>query len=281
MILSSFSIINDLNKAITGDLRYLDNQKPKPAILVFHGFKGFKDWGFLPYISEKMAEKGAITLCINFSMNGYIEGSDRIENPDDFSSNTLSIQLKDAKLLSDAFFEGKILKEDRLKQNWNGEIYAVGHSLGGGMAILSAKFDSRISKIAVWASIATFRRYTARQQQIWRELGYNEFTISRTGQVLRMKIDYLDDVEKNADVYDLNSAIANLKIPALIVHGKQDVTVPLREAKMLYDSSDKNITEIFEIPRAGHTFGIDHPFMESTQALELALEKTINFFGLV
>jgi len=35
-----------------------------------HGFKGFKDWGFVPYIGETFASKGFAFLTFNFSHNG-------------------------------------------------------------------------------------------------------------------------------------------------------------------------------------------------------------------
>ena len=52
---------------IRADIRYLENCKEYISIIIgCHGFKGFKDWGFWPYIGEKFAENGFISVNIKF-----------------------------------------------------------------------------------------------------------------------------------------------------------------------------------------------------------------------
>jgi len=275
-----FSILNQIGKQITGDLKFCNDKKKKPVIFFLHGFKGFKDWGFFPYVTEKFALRGAITICYNFSLNGMIEGSDLIVNTEDFANNTVTHELNDSLLIIEKFRNGEILPLNVLKENWNGKILLVGHSLGGAIAILTAKSNNEVDKISLWASISTFGRYTQRQQKIWREKGYNEFTVTRTGQVVRMNVEYMDDVLRNMEKYDLISSMKQLQASVQIVHGKQDLTVRIREGEALYNAGIKERTFFEVIPATGHTFGVEHPFKETNKALETVMEKTIKFFGL-
>ena len=44
-----------------------------PAVLVAHGFKGFKDWGMFPWLAEQIAEAGLRAIRFDFSHNGVEE----------------------------------------------------------------------------------------------------------------------------------------------------------------------------------------------------------------
>ncbi|MBI5324954.1 MAG: alpha/beta hydrolase [Ignavibacteriae bacterium] len=247
-----------------------------PCIILLHGFQGFKDWGFFPYISEKITEARAITFCINFSLNGMGTRTDIAEYPEKFARMTVSQEIEDAELVIKNIIEGEFLDKDI----WNGEIYLLGTSLGGGISILTAKRNKSINKIALWASIAKFDRYSLRQKNEWKEKGLIEFTNSVTKQLMKLNYTYIEDIEKNKSEYSLTDAISELKIPVLILHGAKDVSVQLKEAELLVESAPYGMTEFKVIEKTGHTFGIAHPFNKSTNALEQALEKTINFFGL-
>ncbi|OGU13044.1 MAG: hypothetical protein A2X61_03540 [Ignavibacteria bacterium GWB2_35_12] len=280
IINNSFEIVNSINENIRGDIRYPDKRKSLPCIILMHGFQGFKDWGFFPYISEKVAEVGAITICINFSLNGMGTRTDISEFPEKFARMTVTQEIDDADCIVKSFICGKILSNDILDSIWNGEIYLLGTSLGGGISILTAKRNKNIKKIALWASIAKFDRYSIRQKQEWKKNGFIVFTNSVTKQVMKLNYTYIEDIEKHGSEYSLTDNISELKIPVLIVHGDKDVSVPLKEAEMLVEAAPYGMTEFSLIEKTGHTFGITHPFKRTTRALEQALETTINFYGL-
>lgn len=280
IVKESFQIVNSINEIIRGDIRFPDEKEKIPCIVLLHGFQGFKDWGFLPYISEKLAESGAVTMCINFSLNGMGIRTDIAEFPDKFARMTVTRELDDAHLVIKSFVEGEILDTEFVNNIWNGEIYLLGMSLGGGISILTAKQNKNINKIALWASISKFDRYTIRQKKEWESKGFIEFTNSVTKQVMKLNYSYIDDIIKHGNEFSLTDAISELRIPVLILHGAKDVSVPLKEAEMLVEASPYGMSEFHLIEKTGHTFGVTHPFVKTTNALEQALEKTIIFFGL-
>ncbi len=274
-----FELKNMPGKIISGDIYFPEQKQNKlPLLIISHGFKGFKNWGFFPYISSSFAKLGYITICYNFSMNGKPKDDLMITNLDDFANNTVSSQTEDLHYLINSVVQNSIKEFDLIQKHWNGTINLMGHSLGGGISLLVSVIEPKISKIALWASIAKFDRYTTRQKDEWKQKGFLEYTNQKTNQLLRMNISYLLDVENNKEKFDLPSAIANLKIPILIVHGKQDVTIPLAEIQMLIDAN--SIINVKIIDKTGHTFGIEHPFTRTTTALEEAINSTIDFFRL-
>ena len=52
------------------------------------------------------------------------------------------------------------------------KIGIVGHSRGGGIAIIKAREDERIKAVAGWSTVSYFDRYTEGQRKRWREKGY-------------------------------------------------------------------------------------------------------------
>ncbi len=130
----------------------------------------------------------------------------------------------------------------------------------------------------VWSSVANFDRYTERQKSEWRKLGFFEALNSRTNQMMRMNLSYLEDVERNkSSSLSIEKAAKNLNKPLLIVHGEQDLSVPIKEGEQIFNLSDKSITEFEKLAATGHTFDIVHPFNGSNKKFDLVLLKTYEF----
>jgi dipeptidyl aminopeptidase/acylaminoacyl peptidase len=155
----------------------------------------------------------------------------------------------------------------------------VGHSRGGGDSLIVSSKRNEISAVVLWAAVANFNRYTERQANEWRKNGFFEVLNTRTNQMMRLNVSLLEDIEKNKDdLLNLEKSAKNLNKPLLIVHGEQDLSVPLKEGEQIYNWSNKEKTEFFRIKATGHTFDITHPFEGSNPKFDSVLEKTLNFF---
>ncbi|MBK9249589.1 MAG: alpha/beta hydrolase [Ignavibacteria bacterium] len=275
ILLRTLSIESVSGKPITADIRYTDSSVPQPVVLVFHGFKGFKDWGFFPFVCSEFARRGSICVCMNFSLNGYAQDSDKVNYPDDFARNTISLEIEEARLTLRKIIDSFSAEFPQ----WNGEIYLLGHSRGGGIALLTGVLESNtVSKVVVWNSIGTFERFSERQKRLWRETGTFEVENSRTHQTLGMNVEFLNDIELHSKEFLLDSAAKSLGAKLLIIHGEQDMTVPVREAKKLAEINKAISVQL--IANTGHTFGAVHPFELPTTALQSAIEHTSRFIGL-
>ncbi|MGK9477307.1 alpha/beta hydrolase [Melioribacter sp. OK-6-Me] len=243
------------------------------ALVLVHGFKGFKDWGFGPYASEFFANNGYLTIAFNFSHNGIDENND-FTQLDKFAANTFSREIRELNEITDALYN------DYLNLNFKGKIGYIGHSRGGAISILNAARRVDIPAVALWASISRLDRYSERQKKEWRSKGYLEVLNMRTKQKLKLNLSLLEDIEKNREgLLNIQKAIANFNRPVLIAHGDQDVAVQLEEAVELYNWANKEKTELYIINNTGHTFGIVHPFEQSNEKFDKLLDKTLTFFN--
>ena len=137
-----------------------------------------------------------------------------------------------------------------------------------------------MNAVAVWASISKLDRYTRKQKVEWKKKGFIEVLNSRANRMMKLSLALLEDIEKNKDDrLNIEKAIKGLNRPLFIAHGDQDISVPFREAKDLYEWANKDITSFLEIPATGHTFDAVHPFTGSNPKFDLLLDKTNSFFN--
>ncbi len=275
-----FEISNNLSLPLKFDLRLIKENKNKPLNIVLHGFKAYRNWGFIPYLSEKLANNCGPTINLDFSLNGIVDEDKMLYDIDIFRINTVSQQLKDISILLNELQNQNSVIYNNLKDNWNGEINLIGHSLGGACSMITAFENPLISKIILWGTISKTDRNTQRQKNQWREKGYIEFKESHSGQTLYLDVEYLEDKERNSKRIDLRKIISELKIPICIIHGKLDFTVKLNEAEILVSKAiNSNNLEHLYIEKCNHTFGVSHKFDNTNVSLENAIEKTMKFIN--
>lgn len=264
----------------------LNHTASAPVLLILHGFKAFARWGFFPYFGAYFAEKGFLTLTVNFSLNGIPHRlnpeSEECTESENFARNTISQEVRDAEAIAQAIinrdFTGQSpLFAGQLSKRWNGEIVVLAHSRGGASAWVLGERFKEVKKIAALGTIARLDRFTDRAKQEWRTEGFFAVQNARTGQELRIDKGYLDDIQTNAECLEPMRTICRLNQALLLVHGEQDLTVPLAEAHELYTTAkDAGRNVQWEaIAKTAHTFGIAHPITPE-QALKPAFVQTLS-----
>jgi uncharacterized protein len=255
---------------------YLNKSFFSGNTLVFiHGFKGFKDWGFVPYLGNYLSDKGFFVITFNFSHNGIGDNKNEFTELDKFAKNTFSREIKELDELISAFRNGFFEGIET-----NSKIGLIGHSRGGAIALLTASKRKDISAMATWAAIAKLDRYSTRQKEEWRKKGFFEVINTRTNQMMRLDVKLLNDIEENSSgSLNIPDALQKINCPLLIAHGNLDMAVPIKEAEQLYEWSQKSNTEFFKIYGTGHTFDIVHPFAGTSEKFEKLLEKSTKFFN--
>ena len=252
----------------------LENINSGTCLIFVHGFKGFKDWGFFPYVSKYFSEKGFFVLTFNFSHNGIGLDKNEFSEMDKFAQNTVSLEIAELNDLINAYYDGFFGKDI------SGKVVLIGHSRGGAVSLLSSLLNQNPVAYIIWASVAYLDRYTERQKIEWRNKGFVEITNSRTNQIMRLGLELLDDVDKNKESsLNIERAVKNLGKPLLIVHGEEDLTVPISEADTIFNWSNKEKSELVKIMNIGHTFGIVHPFDGSTNAFDTVVKETERFIS--
>ncbi len=273
-----FTVFSSTSRRIHGDLQRGQGQHALPLVLVLHGFRVHRNWGFFPLLSEVLAQHGAHVLRIDFSGNGYAESQDHsVFNVDQFAANSVSQELDDVETVLDALCNRSALPKD---YSWSGELYILGHSRGAGIGLLAADRHSEIQSLALWSPLSDFDRYSERQKAIWRERGYIAAPASSLGPAFRMSSSYLEDILQHKENYSLTAAISRCYIPVALIVGDNDIATPPSEAQELYEASHKDRCHLTIIEHSSHSFGCTDPCTEQTPALAKALSLTLNHFGL-
>jgi pimeloyl-ACP methyl ester carboxylesterase len=252
------------------DVRAGNRHVAGPAVVLCHGFKGFKDWGFFPPFADRLARAGYVVVSWNASGSG-VDDDGEFTLPERFARNTFSAELSDLETVREALDSGalEVVRPTSLG--------LVGHSRGGGLAILAASRSDRVASLVTWAAINSPSRWSAEMQRRWREAGFLEITNQRTGQVLKLLPDVLDDLERNREALDIGAAADRIRCPWLVIHGAVDETVKLREAEELASRASRPASRV--VPNTGHTFGAVHPFQGMTPALTEVFDATVTFLG--
>lgn len=269
-----FILKTSRNDNLTISAYGLDSLFTSPCLILVHGFKGFKDWGFWNYTAKYFSNIGYFVLSFNFSHNGIGKNLQELTELDKFANNTFSLEISELTELIENYRNGFFGK------TVNSKIGLIGHSRGGAVSVFTAAKSKFVSSVVVWASVAKLDRYTERQKVEWWKKGYIEVVNSRTNQVMRLNLSMLEEIENKKDnELNLANAVRSLNCTFLIIHGEQDVTVPVTEAKLLYEWSDKEKSEICIIPSTGHTFNVTHPFNGVNDKFEKVLIETEKFFN--
>jgi uncharacterized protein len=265
-----FELMTRDGRPLRGDVRVGEGEGPLPVVVVCHGFKGFKNWGFFPYSSEQLAACGILAVSFNFTGCGVGADLQNFTELDRFAADTTTQQLDDLGCVLDALERGEIGAGDADLRR----ITVLGHSRGGAIAVLRARADHRVRAVVTWAGVSTLQRWPESEVRAWRARGYTEFLNTRTGQTMRVNVSYLDDLVAHGERYDVSRAVSELEVPLLVVHGGNDTSVPAREARALHAAARPGRAELLLLPETGHTFGAEHPWRGTNPALERAILHT-------
>ena len=256
---------------VRADVRRPARGDPRTAVIVAHGFKGFKDWGFFPHLCECLARDGHLVVSFNFSLNGTGPNLVDFTDLDAFGRNTLSREQDDLHWMLDRTLAGE----------WSGgrapaAVGLLGHSRGGGGSILTAAKHLGVSALVTWAAVSTFQRWGEEHVEDWTTGGVTYIANARTGQRMPLYRALWDDLRENAAGLDVMAAAAAVRVPWLVVHGDEDATVPVEEARRLARAGRSARLKV--ITGSGHTFEAVHPPAGTTPGLEAAVEATLQHF---
>lgn len=267
-----FCIEGQHQRDIWGTLTVPEKITGAPIVMA-HGFLGFKDWAFFPWLSRIFAEAGFPVVRFNFSGSGMgpqIDGP--FENLEAFENDTISKQVEDLRSVISSLNQGKF-EPDLPAQK---KVLLWGHSRGGAVCILTAASSPLVQSIVTWSSIARVNRYLYESKSNWRKQGYMDFESTRTGQGLKSSIQFLDDVELWGKQGDVPTFLHHLKIPVLLVHGAEDTSVLPDESESLAAIYPQ--ARLAVLAEANHKFNSEHPFKQPGEVLLQAAQKTLDFY---
>lgn len=270
VITEHFEIRLGADLIVRGETKALHDNQKKPILLISHGFKAFKAWGFFPYVSDWFAEHGFYTTHFNFSRNGVNQTD--FDELDKFADNTYSQDQLDLDAIVLQIKSGD-LPHSELAEREN--IYLLGHSRGGANSLIYALDHPEIKAVVTWNGSANPNLFDEVFEAEVREKGIAYTENARTKQQMPIKAVFFDDLAENSERFDIIGRFAHLQIPALILQGDKDFKRLLYGASKLREAAPHQTH--LSIAGGTHTFGVVHPFAGTTPCLEDALAKTYEF----
>ena len=252
-------------KPILTDVFYKEDNIQKPIVIFCHGYKGFKDWGAWNLMAEEFSKNNFFFIKFNFSHNGGTVDQP-IDFPDleAFGNNNYTKELDDLKSVIEWIYNTSEFKNE---VNIN-SINLLGHSRAGGIVTIKAEEDIRIKKVITLAGVSDFgsRSSTSGDLEKWKREGVKYVVNGRTKQQMPHFYQFYKDFKLNEKRLTINRAIKNLQIPHLIIHGDNDTSISVEEAKIQHEWNPKSKLEI--INGADHVFGVKHPCNSKELPLE-------------
>ncbi len=225
------TITNHDNLQLSALLRF---QSKRKVVVVCHGFTGSKEGGGRALkMADKLAELDYSTVLFDFSGCGDSEGT--------WDSLTLTSQITDLK---------SVIHWCQIKGFE--EVYLNGRSFGGSTALCCAPQSESVKAVCTWAAVA-------KPAALFKSLVNHtikgpgkEFVeiIDDSGFIHQIKKNFFYDLEKY-DVLDCAAEISPR--PLLIIHGTEDKTVPVSQARELYEAAHEP-KELLTIDGADHRF---------------------------
>ncbi|WP_299883371.1 alpha/beta hydrolase [uncultured Lacinutrix sp.] len=259
-------------KPIVFDVFFNENKTPKPLVIFCHGYKGFKDWGAWNLLAEAFMNANLFFVKFNFSHNGgTVENPINFPDLEAFAENNYTKELDDLEFVLDYFLAENYEFKNEIDFN---NVTLIGHSRGGGITILKASEDSRITKLITLASVCDFAKRTATIGNLeeWKKEGVKYVLNGRTKQQMPHNYQFYEDFKTNEERLNIEQAERKLSIPHLIIHAKDDPSVKYNEAESLHlwNSNSK----LFPIENSDHVFSAKEPWNENH--LPLALNKVVD-----
>jgi len=248
---------NPKGQKIVGLIDKPKGEGPFPAIIIFHGFKGYKEQFYIIRLAEELSKAGFIVFRVD-QTNGIGESDGNIFNTGP------SHYLEDVKSTYDYVFSYSFVDKNN--------IIIYGSSLGGLVSILFASEKPRIKGLILHEPAIAPNRKLFEGMGVdiekYREQGYWVFHSRSKNIDWKVSYTFYEDILSYNNVFGY---IEKIEVPTLILHNP--------EAKLLtYKNSERAITMLPRGSKLISLKGVPHT-PETDEEMTPILDGVKNWLG--
>jgi len=243
-------LTNHRNLEILGNTDHPDSD-PIACLVLLHGFKGYKDYGFIPVLAKALASQGILVHRFNFSTSGMTNEIDTFTRPDLFALDTWSRQVEDVRCVFNAICSNTLPGK-------NLPLFLAGHSRGGATTLLTAGRDSSLNLSGI-ITINAVDRCCGLDEQTKEQLlrtGSMTTPSARTGQTLPINATWLQEQLDDPAAHDVLKLCTTLRCPSLIMQGTDDPGIDIPTGQRIADAIG---TDLHKIKGANHVLNMPNP----------------------
>lgn len=192
----------------------------KACLVLVHGFKGYKDYGFIPVLAKELAESGILVHRFNLSCSGMTNEIETFARTDLFALDTWTKQVEDVRCVLRGIENGVLIGKDL-------PMFLCGHSRGGATVLMVAGREGRphLSGVITINAVDACGRLSDDQHQEMINNGFLITESARTNQSLRINSTWLQEQLDDPANHDVLGLCKDIKCPALVFHGTADDAV--------------------------------------------------------
>lgn len=249
------SISNLKGQKISTIVHKPQKEGKSPAVILMHGFTGYKEEKHIETLARDLAENGYVA--IRFDASGFGESGGTTEEDFRFSN-----YLKDTASIFEFLKSQNFVDQTR--------IGIWGHSMGGMLAIIFAAQNPEIKAICSVSAPTTMMGTTDYLRGVinqWKTTGWFEKVTSRDRSKIRIPYAFMEDVQK----YNALDFVVKVYQPILFILGKKDDAVLPNDTRKIFEKANKP-KQIIEIGRMGHDYKNNLKFIRQVN------QRVISFF---
>jgi len=236
---------------VAGLLANPSGDTSKPIIIICHGFRAHKKTRTSIGLFQRFNKMGFSTLRFDFFGHGESEGN--------YENITLTEAVDDV-MQAIAFVK---------KQGFT-KIGLTGNSFGGQCSLLAAAKSKDLTVLGLICPVIHYQekehiRRGEKGIKEWKEKGFVTFP-QRDGNILRLKHAFYEDIS----TYNGYEEAKKINTPTIIIHGDEDLVVPIEQSQKAATVLQNGILNILE--------GADHYFSKEKDFVKM-LDLVTKFFS--
>lgn len=246
-----FTLQNTHGLDLLGDT-HTPTDTPTACVILMHGFKGYKDYGFIPVLAYDLCDAGMLVHRFNFSTSGMTNEIETFARPDLFELDTWTRQVEDIVCAVQAVRNGELAGNEL-------PIFLIGHSRGGASVLLAAGRHGDKLKLAGVITINAVdccSRMPKDEQEAFLERGYSITESARTKQELRINSAWLREQLDEPMMHDVPLQASKMRCPARVIHSEDDQAVNYSAGVALAHACK---TELISLESGNHVLNMPNP----------------------